>query len=255
MISSANLLDWHHPVHYGDLQSLPQRCVHYYDIHYNDVIMSVMASQIPSLTIVYSAVYSGVDQRKHQRSASLAFVRGIHRSPVNSPHKGPVTRKMFPFDDVIICCSFSNVFNFMICIYACDVWHWWGCTQSQFVGLVLGCALFWCWMSLTVILFSLLILLLVAYFIIIITTIIGVFTSMAIPTTDLAFLKLSIVLAHSPPRMFLPLDLLLEYCIKHVVIGFKDILQISFMLCNWLSLQCWRRGLTTCSCLLAFLKI
>ena len=41
-------------------------------------------------------------QRKHQSSASLAFVRGIHRRPVNSPHKWPVTRKMFPFDDVIM---------------------------------------------------------------------------------------------------------------------------------------------------------
>ena len=47
-------------------------------------------------------VCSGADQRKHQSSASLAFVRGIHRSPVNSAHKGPVTRKMFPFDDVIM---------------------------------------------------------------------------------------------------------------------------------------------------------
>ena len=70
--------------------------------HYDDVIMSAMASQITSLTIVYSTVYSGVDQRKHQSSAPLAFVRGIHRGPVNSPHKGPVTRKMFPFDDVIM---------------------------------------------------------------------------------------------------------------------------------------------------------
>ena len=42
------------------------------------------------------------DQRKHQSSASLAFVRGIHQGPVNSPHKWPVTRKMFPFDDVIM---------------------------------------------------------------------------------------------------------------------------------------------------------
>ena len=64
--------------------------------------MDAMASQITSLTIVYSLVYSGADQRKHQSSASLAFVRGIHRWPVNSPHKGPVTRKMFPFDDVIM---------------------------------------------------------------------------------------------------------------------------------------------------------
>ena len=70
--------------------------------HYNDVIMSAMASQITSLAIVYSTVYSGVDQRKHQSSPSLAFVRGIHRWPMNSPHKGPVTRKMFTFDDVIM---------------------------------------------------------------------------------------------------------------------------------------------------------
>ena len=70
--------------------------------HYNDVIMSAMAPQILSLTIVYSTVYKGADQRKHQSSASLAFVRRIHRWPVNSPHKGPVTRKMFPFDDVIM---------------------------------------------------------------------------------------------------------------------------------------------------------
>ena len=70
--------------------------------HYGDVIMSSIASQITSLTTVYSTVYSGTDQRKHQSSASLAFVRGIHRGPVNSPHKWPVTRKMFPFDDVIM---------------------------------------------------------------------------------------------------------------------------------------------------------
>ena len=62
-------------------------------VHYDDVIMSTIASQITSLTIVYSTVYSGADQRKHQSSASLAFVRGIHRGPVNPPHKGPGTRK------------------------------------------------------------------------------------------------------------------------------------------------------------------
>ena len=66
--------------------------------HCNDVIMGPIASQITSLTIVYSAVYSDADQRKHQSSASLAFVRGIHRGPVNSPHKLPVTRKIFPYD-------------------------------------------------------------------------------------------------------------------------------------------------------------
>ena len=63
--------------------------------------MRTTASQITSLTIVYWTVYSGADQRKHQSSASLAF-RGIHRGPVNSPHKGSVTRKMFSFDDVIM---------------------------------------------------------------------------------------------------------------------------------------------------------
>ena len=70
--------------------------------HYSDVIMSMIASQIYCLTIVYLTVYWDADQRKHQSSASLAFVRGIHRGPVNSPHKWPVTRKMFPFDDVIM---------------------------------------------------------------------------------------------------------------------------------------------------------
>ena len=70
--------------------------------HYTDFIMSVIASQITSLMTVYSTVYSGVNQRKHQSSASLAFVWGIHRWPMNSPHKGPVTRKIFPFDNVIM---------------------------------------------------------------------------------------------------------------------------------------------------------
>ena len=71
-------------------------------LHYGDVVMGVVASQITRITIVYSAVHSGADQRKHQRSTSLVFVRGIHRWPVNSPHKWPETRKMFPFDDVIM---------------------------------------------------------------------------------------------------------------------------------------------------------
>ena len=70
--------------------------------HYNDVIMTTIASQITSLAVVYSTAFSDADQRKHQSSASLAFVWGIHRGPVNSPHKGPVTRKMFPFDDIIM---------------------------------------------------------------------------------------------------------------------------------------------------------
>ena len=64
--------------------------------------MSAKASQITSLTIVYSSIYSGVDKRKHQSSASLYFMRGIHLWPVNSPHKGQVTRKVFSFDDVVM---------------------------------------------------------------------------------------------------------------------------------------------------------
>ena len=76
--------------------------VHILMKHNSDVIMSTLASQITSFTIVYSIVYSGVYQSKHQISALLAFVRGIHRWPVNILHKGQVTRKIFPFDDVVM---------------------------------------------------------------------------------------------------------------------------------------------------------
>ena len=69
-------------------------------VNCSDVIMSATASQITGVSIVYSTVCSGADQRKHQSSASLAFVKGTHRWPVNSPLKGPVMRKMFPFDDI-----------------------------------------------------------------------------------------------------------------------------------------------------------
>ena len=90
-------------------QLVRQTCKYFpYFYHYTDVIMGTVVSQITSLTIVYSIVYSDADHRKHQNSASLAFVRGIHRGPVNSPHKWPVTRKMFPFDDVIMIDIFDN---------------------------------------------------------------------------------------------------------------------------------------------------
>ena len=72
------------------------------DNHYNDVIMSALASQITGVSIVYLTVFSGADQIRHQSFASLAFLRGIHRWQESSPHKGPVTRKMFPFEDVIM---------------------------------------------------------------------------------------------------------------------------------------------------------
>ena len=64
--------------------------------------MGAMPSQIIRFTTVYSSVYSGADQRNHQSSASLAFLWGIHRWPVNSPHKWPVTRKNFSVDDVVL---------------------------------------------------------------------------------------------------------------------------------------------------------
>ena len=70
--------------------------------HYADFTMSLMAPQITSISTVCSTVSSGTHQRKHQSHVSLAFVRGIHRWPVDSPHKGPITRKMLPFGDVIM---------------------------------------------------------------------------------------------------------------------------------------------------------
>ena len=79
--------------------------------HYHDVIMSLLASQIASRTIVFSTVYSDADKRKHQSSASLAFVWGIQRWPVNSPHKWPVTWKLFPFYDIIM---ESRLFGFVM---------------------------------------------------------------------------------------------------------------------------------------------
>ena len=77
--------------------------------------MGVMASQITSLKIAYSTVYSGADQRRHHNSASLAFVQGIHLGPVNSPHKWSVTRQMFPFDDVIM----SKFYNPNVALFEC----------------------------------------------------------------------------------------------------------------------------------------
>ena len=69
-------------------------------LYYSYVTMGVMASQITSLTIVYSTVYSGADKKSKLRVTGLCG--GIHRWPVNSPRKGPVTLKMFPFDDAIM---------------------------------------------------------------------------------------------------------------------------------------------------------
>ena len=101
----------HRDVPRAQLEGFPRRMINPEDVvaatrdrpwHYGDVVMGTVASQIASLAIVYSTVYSGADQRKYQSSASLAFVPGIHRGPVNFPLKWPVMREMFPFDDVIM---------------------------------------------------------------------------------------------------------------------------------------------------------
>ena len=97
----------------------------FFPLHYYDVIMGVMASQITSLTIVSSTVHSGVD-KKNQSSASLAFVRGIHRGPMISPHKGPVTRKMFTFDDVLMWCFFP-----LLSSTSMGSWQIYVCNHSQ----------------------------------------------------------------------------------------------------------------------------
>ena len=100
-------------------------------IHYKDVMVSVRASQITSLANAYSIIYSGADQNKHQSSTSLAFVRGIHRWPVNSPRKRPVTQKMFPIDDVIMCqvanhskTPHASLYFGMLCISTVKMWNW-----------------------------------------------------------------------------------------------------------------------------------
>ena len=90
--------------------------------HYSDVIMGAMVSLITSLMSVYSTVHSCADQRKHQSSVSLAFVRGIHRRPVISPHKWPVTRKMFPFVDVIMK-YYSHLDRYECCYHPRQIGH------------------------------------------------------------------------------------------------------------------------------------
>ena len=84
--------------------------------------IGAMASQITSLTTVHSTGHSGADQRKPQSSASLAFVWGIHRSPVNSPNKWPLTRKMLPFNFVIMDESINH--QCQMCIRFCNRFTW-----------------------------------------------------------------------------------------------------------------------------------
>ena len=75
-----NVHEWNQPKHTRAVARIKSLCMH-------------LASRIIGVSIVYSTVCSGADQRKHQSSATLAFARRIHWSPVYSPHKGPMTRK------------------------------------------------------------------------------------------------------------------------------------------------------------------
>ena len=91
--------------------------------------MSAMTSQITGVSIVYSTVCSGADERKYQSSVSLAFVGGIHQWPVNSPQKGKITLKMFPFDDVIMLYSVHSHLckstHHCICTWGLQFWRLW----------------------------------------------------------------------------------------------------------------------------------
>ena len=112
--------------------------------HCNGVIMGAMASQITRVSIVCSTVCPCAEQRKHQSSASLVFVRGTHRWPVDSPHKGQVTRKMFPFDGVIMI-SHNTPFRAEMCTFlfwmvCCGIW---GRCIVGFVRLVYS--MWWDW--------------------------------------------------------------------------------------------------------------
>ena len=75
---------------------------HIQPIHYSDVIISATASEVTTVSIVCSTVCSETDQRIQQSSAPLAFMKGIHRWQVYSPHKRPVARKSLSFHDVIM---------------------------------------------------------------------------------------------------------------------------------------------------------
>ena len=107
-----------------------------YSYHYSDVIMSAIAYQITGVMVVYSTV-----QRKHQSYASLTFLRGMHRWLVNSPHKGPVTQEIFPFDDIIMITSHLSVRLVMILLnssngsYQFNAAHWQHCRTGSGKGL------------------------------------------------------------------------------------------------------------------------
>ena len=98
-------------------------------IHYSDVLMSAMASQITSISSVYSAVCSGAYQINHQSSELLVFVSGIRRSPSQKTSKV----EMFPFDDVIMHISAVGV----------RAWGGGGTTKTLFINfsIIVTCLL------------------------------------------------------------------------------------------------------------------
>ena len=124
-------------------------------LYYCDIIMGAMASQITSLTIV-STVHSGADQRKHQSSTSLSFVRGIQRWTVNSPHKWPVTRKMFPFDDIIMLNpdswhSVDGMFKHTLYRQYCILTKFWFMIKSKYMyNFVMYWYIFFSWNTLCI---------------------------------------------------------------------------------------------------------
>ena len=108
--------------------------------HYCDVIMGPMASQIISLTIVYSTVHSGADQGKHQSSASLAFAWGIHRWPVNSSGWGGLLWVIWRRSDHVrsrpdYMCKI-NLHHFSVCNDAMNPSTF---SLEQIVGYVMAC--------------------------------------------------------------------------------------------------------------------
>ena len=108
--------------------------------HYSDVIMSTIPSQIASVPLVCSTVGSGAGQRIHQSSASLAFVRGIHRWPVNSSHKRPVTQKIFPFDDIIMDVEPSSHSHHKLYHVMCIIVSiWWNRKPCKSYGQLVMC--------------------------------------------------------------------------------------------------------------------
>ena len=112
---------------------------------YNDDIMIAMAFHITDVLIVFWTVCSDTDQRKHKSSRSLAFVKGKHRWTVDSPHKGPVRWKMFPFGDVIKYRFCQNCKFLIVNLYMQD-------PQMSLSGGILTCTvvrhinlLIWAW--------------------------------------------------------------------------------------------------------------